>query len=368
MTYMSSIAHPDGPLLYDLLPSLGAHQGVSGFTEDRIGVPAAQRYVVVLVDGLGWEILLRAAMDAPYLSGLIGDAVKTTVGLPSTTASSLTSLWTGVPAGWHGVMGFSFREHLASAELFVPLWADQPIPTADSVLDWMVTDGVAVSCVVPPDHVNSGLTAMSTRQANLIGVDPADNHGRIEAIASAARAGQRSLVYVYDSRLDHDGHKYGVASDQWRGTLTLIDAWLEELRAGLDDDVRLVVTGDHGMVDVAEEDRVIIDSEPLLAEGVRLAAGDVRFRHLYTDSPEAVAQRWRTRLGDQATVLTRREAVAAGLFGTVADRYLHRIGDVVAIPENNQAYLSRSFPGEFHLVGMHGGTSSAERYVPVLVD
>ena len=365
---MSSQTHPDGPLLYDLLPSLGSHQGVSGFTEDRIGVPAAQRYVVVLVDGLGWEILLRAAMAAPYLSDLIGDAVKANVGLPSTTASALTSLWTGVSAGWHGVMGFSFRLDQASTDLVVPLWIDQPVATTDSVLDRLVAEGVAVSCVVPTDHLGSGLTAMGTQRSHMVGIDLADDAGRIEAIVSAARTGRRALVYVYDSRLDHAGHKHGVASDQWQAVLAQIDAWLEKLRASLDDDVRLVVTGDHGMVDVAKENRIVIDSEPLLNQGVRLVAGDVRFRHLYTDQPEAVARRWRTRLGDQATVLTRQQAVAAGLFGRVADRFLDRIGDVVAIPETDQAYLSHSFPGEFHLIGMHGGTSPAERYVPVLID
>ena len=365
MAYVSPFECADGLFLRDLLPSVGAHQGVPGCDQDRLGLPDAASYVVVLVDGLGWELAVRAIIDAPYIAGLIGDSIKAEVGLPTTTAASLTSLWTGVLPGRHGLVGFSFRLH---GRIVTPLSLVKPIPTAASVMDQMARAGVAVSCVIPAEHVGSGLTRMSTQSARITGIDEYDARAKTAAIVRAVGSGQRSFVYAYDSRLDHAGHQYGVASEQWRRALSAIDSWLEDLRSQLDDGVRLLVTGDHGMVDVQLEDRVVIDTDPVLRRGVHAVGGEPRFRHLYTDTPQAVAERWRGRLEDQASVLTRSEAVEAGLFGPVDDQFLSRLGDVIVIPTSGQAYLTATFPGEFSLVGMHGAATTAERYVPILID
>jgi len=373
MSYVNDFTNGDGPHLSDLLPSVGAHLGVPGLDQDLIGLPPASRYVVVLVDGLGWDLLMRACVDAPYAAGVIGDAVRVDVCRPTTTAASLMSLWTGASPGEHGIVGFSFELDRPSrrsqpSQVITPLFVEEPVPSLPPVMDRMVDAGVAVSCVVPAEHVASGLTRMGTRAAHMIGVDISKPHSRCREIQQASRRGQRSLVYVYEPRLDQVGHKYGVASDQWRATLAIIDDFLFDLRQLLDDDVTVLVTGDHGMVDVAPEDRVVIDDDPVLRDGVRLVGGEARFRHLYTDQPDQVARRWRDRLQDRASVMTRGEAVEAGIFGRVDPAYAPRIGDVVVQPTSTGAYLTRSFPGEFYLVGMHGGWTSQERSVPILID
>ena len=369
MFCMRDSAYGDSLLLSDLLPSVGTYLGVSAQRIPPIDLIQSNRYVIVLVDGLGWEILVRALSHAPYLSGLIGDAAKLEVGTPTTTATSLMSLWTGVGAGRHGVVGFSFETGGRTdvpRGVTVPLGLTRPLRTAPSYLDRLVDDGIEVSSVMPAEHCRSGLTVMGTRRANLIGAD--DDDHRIPAIVEATQRGLKSLVYAYEPRLDHAGHGHGVASDSWIQALELIDTFLGDLREELDDDVCLLVTGDHGMVDVPPPQRINIDEEPILNQGLRLIGGEARFRHLYTDEPAAVKARWVERLGDEAEVLTRDEAIQAGLFGKVKPRYLTRIGDVVASPTGSQAYLASLFPGEFSLVGFHGARTSAERFVPLMID
>ena len=68
--------------LGDLMPSIGAHLGVPGCREDVLRLPPADRYVVVLVDGLGWNLLRRSVRDVPYLASLLGDARAITSGVP----------------------------------------------------------------------------------------------------------------------------------------------------------------------------------------------------------------------------------------------------------------------------------------------
>ena len=369
IAYVTSPAHRFVPWLGDLLPSLGAHLGVGGFEEDAIGLPAASRYVVVLVDGLGWDNTVRGCMDAPYVAEVLGDAIRADVRLPATTAASLMSLWTGVVPGRHGVVGYSFALPQAGrlGRVVTPLGLPEPLETPPSVPDRLAAAGVAVSFVLPADLVASGFTRMGTR-GRVVGVPVrADRETAVSAIVAASRA-DRALVYAYDGRLDHAGHKYGVDSPQWRATLGDIDALLGTLRSRLDDDVRLIVTGDHGMIDVGVTDRIVIDNVPELSAGVRLIGGEARFRHLYVAQPAAVAARWRAHLGEAAEVLTRDEAIDQGLFGPVAPGVRERIGDVVVYPRAGQAYLTDQFPGEFTMVGMHGAATPGERYVPLLVD
>ncbi|MCL2470670.1 MAG: alkaline phosphatase family protein [Propionibacteriaceae bacterium] len=369
---MTEFSYGDGPYLWDLLPSVGAHLGVTGFDHDLIGLPSSRRYVVVLIDGLGWDLTLRSCAQAASMASAIGDATKLSVCLPSTTAASLMSLWTGVQPGSHGILGFSFDMGLdnpqpSSRKVATPLSFKEPIEAAACIMDTLVDQGVSVSCVVPAEHVHSGLTLMGTRTAEIIGIDILDSPARIQATLTASRQGSQSLVYVYEPRLDQTGHKRGVASGQWAQVLSEVDAFLEDLRSRLDDDVCLLVTGDHGMVDISVDSRVEIDTDPVLSQDLRLVGGEARFRHLYTDHPRAVVQRWREFCGTDASVMIRSEAIDSGLFGPVDPKYLTRIGDVVVVAQTT-AYLTKSFPGEYSLVGMHGGWTSAERYVPLLVD
>jgi len=95
--------------LGELLPSIGAHLRVPEFTEDAFRLPESARYVVVLIDGLGWNLLRRAVREAPYLASLLGNAQPITSAVPSTTVTSLASLGTGLPPGQHGLVGYTSR-------------------------------------------------------------------------------------------------------------------------------------------------------------------------------------------------------------------------------------------------------------------
>ena len=170
--------------------------------------------------------------------------------MPSTTATSLTSLGTGLVPGAHGLVGFTARIP-GTDRLLNHLWWDkdvdpvewQPHPTA---LGRLAHAGVHVTSVNKRDFDGSGLTVASQRGATYVG---ADRVGERIAATVAASADQPSLTYVYDSDLDWTGHKFGVASTQWLQQLAMVDAEAEQLREALPASTRLLVVADHGMVD-----------------------------------------------------------------------------------------------------------------------
>lgn len=354
--------------LSDLLPSVLGALGVAG-EHDTLGLPLSRCYCVLLVDGLGWNLLRAHAAQAPFLTSLAGRAI--TAGSPTTTATSLTSFGTGLPPGRHGVLGYTTRIPGGTALLNALKWdpsvdpvAYQPHPT---LFERAGRAGVAVTVVGRRQFRTSGLTTVGLRSAGFVG---ADSLGERVAAAASGALDRPSLVYVYDGDLDFTGHKAGCSSAAWRYQLAMIDHFAEELHAAVPPDTVLVVTGDHGMVDVDSADRVDVDDVPAMRDGVALVGGEARFRHVYAEdgaAPDVLAA-WRGVLGDRAVVRSRADAVTENWFGAVEGRVLDRIGDVVVSVNGSCAVEMRSvFPVEATLIGLHGALTEDEMLVPLLV-
>lgn len=362
--------------LADLLPSVASHLGVPGFDDDVIGLPAAQRYVVVLVDGLGWQLISSRARDAPYLGDLLSRARPITAAVPSTTATSLTSLGTGLAPGLHGIVGYSFWLPERRTVLNPLVWdvdiapaVCQPWPT---VFDAAQSSGVAVTSVSLRRFADSGLTQAALRGTEFFGFESeADEETRIELVVQAALRGRRSLVYAYERELDHTGHAYGVRAWQWLEHLHRIDHMCQRLREALPDDVAVIITGDHGMIDIPAENRLIVEDTPKMLAGVDVLAGEGRLRQLYLTpgaSAADVVSRWQDWVGDRAWIRTRDEAIAECWFGEVNPLMAGRIGDVLVAMHSDWAMMTRALPRELGLVGMHGSLTPDEMQVPLLVD
>lgn len=357
----------------DLLPSVGAHLGVPGCA-DRLGLPAADRYVVVLVDGLGWHLLRGAGREAPFLTSLPATGAPITAGVPSTTVTSLASLGTGLPPGQHGMVGYTSRVPSTGEILNALTWESdllaEAYQTKPTLFERAVAAGVAVSSVALERFESSGLTQAGLRGPDFVGyADERAADTRIALTVAAAMRGERSLVYAYERELDHTGHVEGCGSRLWRQHLGRIDRMIARLRQELPDEVVLVVTGDHGMVDIPPWHQIVVEDFPELTAGLDALAGEGRFRQLYVDREPvaAVAARWADRLGDKAWVRTRDEAVDAGWFGTVDPALRERWGHVLVALRTDWAVMTRAFPRELTLVGMHGSLTEAEMAVPLLV-
>lgn len=327
---------------------------------------------MLLVDGLGWQLLRIGADAAPYLSAHAAPTILD-VGFPSTTATSLGSLGTGLAVGAHGLLGYELVAPDGLGVLNLLRWDDRPDPLAfqpaPTVFERVAAARVPVTRVLPARFATSGLTRAALRGGAFV---PADTHGeRVAAVVAALASVPSALVYAYDGGLDATGHRHGCGSPAWRHELAHVDRMVEQLAANLPAGSTLVVTGDHGMVDVPAAARVDVGADAELADGVRLVVGEPRARYLHTlpGADDDVLACWRERLGARASVYARDEAIAAGLFGPVRGPHRARIGDVVVVARDDLAVVdSRTMPPELlALVGMHGARSDAERLVPLLV-
>lgn len=379
--------------LADVSPSLVAALGVEGFV-DTLGIGEARAVALLLVDGMGSELLAEHVARAPALVDLAVAGRTLAAGFPSTTAVSIASLGTGLRSGEHGIVGYSMgvpplddpradpdtvlntlRWCAHGAADPVDLSREFPperVQAAPTVFERARRAGVAVTTIAPEVQRRSGLTRAALRGGRFHGVTALGDlaAGVLDALG-AGPAEERAFCYAYHGDLDLIGHAHGPGSTPWRLQLEVVDRLVSSIAEGLPRDTVLAVVADHGMVGTDAGWRVDLDTSPALLAGVRRLAGEARVRHVHVadGALDDVLAAWRAELGDAAWIRSRDEAIADGWFGTtVTDVARGRIGDVVAAARGNWALVrSRIEPMETGLVGHHGSLTDAEQLVPLLL-
>jgi hypothetical protein len=356
--------------LADLATSLLAALGVPG-EANPLGLPPASRICLLVVDGLGWNLLREHPAAAPFLSELARSGRPLTAGFPATTVTSLSSLGTGLPPGQHGMLGYQVAVPETGRLLNALRWDKRVDPLAwqpsSTIFERAAAAGAGAYRIAQGSYRDSGLSAAVMRGASY---RPADTLGGLVGQAAAVLAGQpRALAMVYDAGLDSTGHVFGCGSDAWRFQLGHVDRLAEQLAGALPPDAALYVTADHGMVDVGPADRIDADAQPGLRDGVAILGGEPRARHVYAQPGAAadVLATWREVLAGSAWVASREEAIADGWFGPVSPPLASRIGDVVAACTGVRAVVAtQAEPRETALSGMHGSLAASDQLVPLL--
>ncbi|HEV2376731.1 MAG TPA: nucleotide pyrophosphatase/phosphodiesterase family protein [Streptosporangiaceae bacterium] len=364
------VPHYGESTLADLAASLLTSLGVTG-AANPLGLPAGGRVCLLVVDGLGWELLRDHPAQAPFLSELALNGTVLTSGFPATTVTSLSSLAIAQPPGMHGMLGYQVAIPGKNKLLNGLRWDNSVDPhdwqPHQTIYERAVRAGVDTYRVAAGSLAKTGLSTAVMRGTTHLA---ADSFGALVAqAADALWSSDRCFVTVYHGQLDGTGHTFGCSSDAWRYHLSHVDKLAEQLAGALPHGTLFFVTADHGMVDVPAEDRIDVDCEPVLAEGVALLGGEPRARHVYARPGAAadVLAAWREVIGSRAWVVSREEAVEAGWFGPAEPGYLARIGDVVAAPAGPWAIVAtRAEPLESSLIGMHGSLTSADQFVPLL--
>ncbi len=355
--------------LADVLPSVLAGLGVPGY-EDVLGIESAQRFVVLVVDGLGAHQLGEFAERAPFLAAMQPVVPHLDAAFPTTTPTGLTTIGTGLRAGEHGVVGAAFRlDH--HGPLLRPLhWGNDPAPrevqannTAWEEAAW---HKVHVAAVSPRQYHESGLSMAALRGAHPVG---GDSPGEVATqVGTELRRSTAALVYAYHPTLDRTGHIHGPGSDAWMADLAHVDLMVRTTAEALPSGAVLLVTADHGMVGIEPSGRIDLAADPVLATDVALIAGEPRMRTLYVAKPaiDDVVRRWTDRIGHAAWVLTVEQAIELGWFGPVDAEVRPRLGDVIAVARPGYVLVADFDRRTGSLVGQHGSLTPAEVAVPLL--
>lgn len=390
----SAPAYGTGAVADALASAAALHRPVQALPEqhrpagiaDRLGLSAAldeagrprgpyRNVCLVLVDGLGAEQLDRHLGYAPTLrrAARLADL---DAAFPSTTAASLATLGTGESPGRTGMVGYDVVDPSRRVvvnqlsgwdpQVLPEHW--QPLPTIFQRLEGL-TDVVTVS---QRAYAGSALTRAALRGGDFLAAG--STTARVAKAAQRLQSPEPTLMYLYWPELDQAGHRHGVDSPAWREALEELDSGLRRLRSRTGEETLILLTADHGMVDVAAHHRISYDEHPELVAGVELTAGEPRLVQLHLADPEdEIARRrlieaWGECLGDRAWILDREDLLRAGYFGALREGVRGRIGDLLIAASGELALydLRRVSPLAKGMVGQHGSWTDAERKVPLL--
>lgn len=359
MVIMLSTSASNGSRLAEIIPTLFNH--LDGSAAQKL-----KSAIVIVVDGLGWFNLNARSGHARTLLSLQAERINTVV--PSTTAAALTTLTTGSLPGAHGMVGYRIN-HPKYGLLSLLSDLDDIKNVREVQLqstEFEIQDREATTVFARSTHATSGLTRAILTGAAYVGADSIEK--RFE-LATKFVSNNSGLIYLYVDELDRAGHKHGWESSNWVAVLERIDQEVQKLLDQLPKNVSLVLTADHGMVDIPVANHIALEDFSALQGQIDCVAGEPRFRHIFLRDPAAsseIAMNMHAE-GPNIATFTKKELIDSGIFGEVSEEVSARIGDVIATPQDLSALTSvYDGPHPFVMIGQHGGLTEEERAIPLI--
>ena len=335
--------------------------------DNALKLNAVSSAIVVMIDGLGYENLLH---NSGFMRNHLGENDFAHCGFPSTTTSSIASFSTGVEASEHGLFGYSIFNRSTEETVNLLSGLDKY-----SVLEYARVEpisarsSVKVHAVTLEEYAETGFTAATMAGARHHFAPQFEQ--RLELARSIANSEPGSLVYVYIPELDKEAHRSGVGGSNWAQLFADVDRAIQMTVSKLGSSNGLLVTGDHGIVDVASSNHIFLDDYPGLTARLQNVCGDPRATYIYLNDPDevnAAKNQLCEFLRGRALVVEPRELVDQGYWSQSLLDEDDLIPDLVLIATDDIAIFHRQFSKatSMKMVGHHGSITETEIKVPVL--
>jgi predicted AlkP superfamily pyrophosphatase or phosphodiesterase len=349
---------------------VSALASIGGGVENRLRLPKVRHSVVILVDGLGFENLKQAPAYSRFLNEKLNLAIRCE--FPSTTATSITGFATGRRSSEHGVIGYAVFDSISGrSKNLLTGWESQA--DAESFkLEKSLSEkaiGVRVNTVGPKAYERSGFTELTMKNANYVVADKiADRFSALERLLASE---ENSLTYLYVPELDQAAHKFGVDSTNWLHLLEELDLTVNRFCSKLKGDVGILLTSDHGVIDVPQSEHIFLDEFDWYVSSVLHTAGDPRCNFVYlaeSEDLETFLQKAKNEFGSAAYICTLEDLTSTGWTGSFTEKTRKYMPDLFVIWQTRKVAYDRRFAKAHHmqLVGQHGGISDTETRVPLI--
>jgi hypothetical protein len=393
----------DGFGIANIIPSVSAWLGgkslAAAALDESISNHFAKNYkqvLVILVDALGYKQLRRWIADGhlPFWQTQIeaGHLFPLTSICPSTTASALTSIWTGSTPSQHGVIGYEmwlWQLGMSINNIFhMPAFFEGDMgglsrggfnPQAFLGIDPIGTHfkkwGIDTHAVMPSHIIGSGLSRMHLNDATFHGYSSESDMWMKVCQLLINPNPRRQFVYAYWSVVDTLSHRYGTYAEVGLDSFTNFSnsferLLIEKVNKRKPGDTLVLLTADHGSVTTPVDENYNLVNHPELRKMLVMPPTcEARLPFLYTKNgqDETVRDYFEKTWPGKFKLINREQALQMELFGKGAPNpdLDNRIGDLVAVVTDPEAYLW--WPNKLnHMAGRHGGLHEDEMLVPLL--
>ncbi len=336
---------------------------------------------VIIIDGLGYNYLLKNAKNNTFRKGLIA---KLSSVFPSTTASALTSFFTArAPAehcfcSWYiffkelGILSRSLPFTTRAGKIGLKGLDIRKLIRAKSLADRLNCLHIRIS---PQSLIKTPYTASTLKKKKgrslALGYSSINGFKRQIIKAFKIKARKRKLIFAYWPFFDSIAHEMGLGSIEAKRHFHELEKAMSWVSQKLPANSAAFVTADHGFIDT-EKSRVIwVNRHAKLMECLSMPlSGDARvaFCFVFNEKRKQFESYVKKELGFCCRLYKSSELAKKGIFGKKPRKeLLQRIGDYTIIMKSN--YIIKDIlegeEKEFN-IGNHSGLSEDEMYVPLI--
>lgn len=350
---------------------LSAYRAILG-ESTSLGLPNTSSYVVILVDGLGVSNIKGASAYARNINQKLSQSSTIFSGFPTTTASSLASFATGKNNGEHGFLGYRVFDRAENRTLNllndlrdVDARKYQDLTTVSELAS---ETGITTHFIGPGEYQKSGFT-MATMPLAIY--HPAKTIEDRFRVAETLLRESKSLSYLYIPELDQLAHRFGTDSSQWLQKLEELDAELYKFLSKKSKNSCVILTADHGVLNVPKSEHLYLDELPVFDDLIMLG-GDPRVGFLYFEDGVEIEEKRKviiSQLGHYSLVASIEELVESGWIDSLGQASRKLAPDLVLLPKGKKVIYHRKFAKakSLEMIGQHGGMSQEEWEVPLLI-
>lgn len=380
----------------------GVDRGRPKIPSDALDVePGTQNVVFFLADGLGYYDA-KPLVDQGNLFGAAaraGALIPITTVFPSTTAAALTTVATGLTPQEHCLPEwFVYMKEVDKVIATLPFTAvgqrgrdgmaremDPRSLFSGPTVNWALKRrGVDTVSFVGANIAWTAYSRLSHAGSETVPyITSSDLFASLRRRIEAAR--RPSFFYVYWEKVDTIGHSYGPGTEESASEASLLNyllkkELLDRLSAKVAEETSLVLTADHGQIQVDPRRATYVNGMRGVTRNLRTSPAGRRIppwgsaRDMYLATREgkegAVEDCLRKGLGGSAVVLPTSNAVESGYFGLGVPKklFLDRVGDVMVLPRGgNLVWYKYSRGDRLGLKGHHGGMTPREMLIPLVV-
>ena len=349
---------------------ISALKSTSGET-NTLGLPSRRSVCVILVDGLGSTNLKSAAGHARFLNSQQSDSAM--CWFPATTSTSITSFATASSPWDNGFLGYQvFNRSTQTPMNLLSGWKEyaegENYQEASTIAEIASDRGVAFHTVAPSAYERSGFTGATMRGSEFHGVDRIAERFT-EALTLLVQP-EAKVVYLYIPELDQLAHAKGSESTSWLNQLEDLDSLVRDFVSSIPKGSGLILTADHGVVDVPKENHVYLD-ELMAKSDFKFVGGDTRSLYLYFEDAvdkQAAREILEDRLGDSCYICTPEDLIAGGYWNTLSAKSENVAPDLLVLARKRVALYHRGFAKvkSLEMVGHHGSITNEELAIPLL--
>lgn len=344
-----------------------ANQSLQG-ESNALGLPKVKNSLVIMVDGLGWFNLTDHIGHLPYLKNHMPKRAKGYCAFPSTTAASIVSFATAETPSVHGFIGYRVFDRTRKESINLLTGLNETTVGAYLRVNRLADSNSQIVVISKPEYARSGFSIATFNESKFLSAKEIEK--RFDLALDELNTGSGKLIYLYVPELDQTAHRFGTRSAKWIEHLELLDSQVKRLVSEALPQRGVILTADHGVIDVEHENQVFLDECPGLG-GLLDVGGDPRATFIYLEDPKSLASKqielnaW---LNGRADAYTPEELVSARLYEPKVLELLDVLPDLIVLAAPKRACYHRNFAKQASLtmIGQHGGVTEAEIAIPIL--